>query len=496
MILETKRLYLREMNATDFEDLCGMLCDQEVMYAYEHAFSLEEAQKWLQRQIQCYHDDGVGLWAVIQKTDGAMVGQCGITKQKLPHKEVWEVGYLLKKEYWGKGYATEASNGCIQYAFQELKLTHIYSIIRDNNIASQRVAIANQMEKVGDFVKYYYHLHMPHDIYCIENNALVKHVYIDAEFDAVKFNGRYHQMVISLGAVCCDKNGTVFDKFYDTVRPKYYQRTSKVVLKMTGLEEELIRSSRSLQEVLNDFYAWRNAIDKEVEHFQYYSFGPDDKRTLLQHCKIEHIEMDSTFTTVHDLQKPLSASVRYKDVLVSPTLSLDHLKLVYGIQGEVEHNALTDAIDLMHVHRAYLQHKPCREEQIDAIVKQKEETLLKSKIKQQKRLERIMKRRFSFVKDRIKIRFLPEVLDQFRSWEAHDTYFSLHFKKDSVVYEKDVYAYDQLTMYMQLHVDVEVPYVTLEFTYEQISYEKRFLLSYRNASGIENIFKRMEAYHE
>lgn len=64
-ILETPRLYLREMTQDDYVDLCEILQDEEAMYAYEHAFSNEESQEWLDKQICRYENDGFGLWEVI-----------------------------------------------------------------------------------------------------------------------------------------------------------------------------------------------------------------------------------------------------------------------------------------------------------------------------------------------------------------------------------------------------------------------------------------------
>ena len=68
------------------------------MYAYEHAFSDEEAWEWLDRQIARYQTDGFGLWAVILKETGQMIGQCGLTWQDFNGKQVLEVGYLLRKD--------------------------------------------------------------------------------------------------------------------------------------------------------------------------------------------------------------------------------------------------------------------------------------------------------------------------------------------------------------------------------------------------------------
>ena len=64
VLAETKRLILRKMTPSDREDLCRILQDEEVMYAYEGAFSDEEVEAWLDRQLKRYEEDGFGLWAV------------------------------------------------------------------------------------------------------------------------------------------------------------------------------------------------------------------------------------------------------------------------------------------------------------------------------------------------------------------------------------------------------------------------------------------------
>lgn len=162
---ETKRLLLRKMEQSDFESLCKILQDKDVMYAYEGAFSNEETQEWLDKQLIRYKQDGFGLNAVILKETGLMIGQCGLTIQEIPGKKVIETGYLFQKKYWHKGYATEAAKACNEYAFNILGLKEVYSIIRDNNIPSQNVAKRNGMVKCGIFTKHYRGMDMPHYIY-------------------------------------------------------------------------------------------------------------------------------------------------------------------------------------------------------------------------------------------------------------------------------------------------------------------------------------------
>ena len=165
MRLETKRLILREMTAEDFDGLCGILQDPEVMYAYEHAFSDQEVRDWLTRQQRRYREDGFGLLAMIRREDGGFIGQAGLTMPEVRDRRVPEIGYLLRRDCWEKGYATEAAAACKEYAFQVLGLPEVWSIIRDTNRASRAVAKRNGMVPEGVLIKRYWGVDMPHILY-------------------------------------------------------------------------------------------------------------------------------------------------------------------------------------------------------------------------------------------------------------------------------------------------------------------------------------------
>lgn len=167
-ILETERLALRELCEDDYDGLCLMLRDAETMYAYEHAFSEEEARAWLRKQLDRYEEDGFGLWAVLLKETGELVGQCGLTMQDGGgFGRVLEVGYIFNRAYWHRGYASEAARACRDYAFRKLGAKEVFSIIRDCNRASVNVALRNGMEPRGRMVKHYYDMDMPHTIYSV-----------------------------------------------------------------------------------------------------------------------------------------------------------------------------------------------------------------------------------------------------------------------------------------------------------------------------------------
>lgn len=68
-----------------------------------------------------------------------MIGQCGLTMQPQKEEEVLEIGYLLGKLYWHKGYAIEATKACKKYAFEVLNAEEVCSIVRNTNINSKTV---------------------------------------------------------------------------------------------------------------------------------------------------------------------------------------------------------------------------------------------------------------------------------------------------------------------------------------------------------------------
>lgn len=162
MILETERLYLRELEQGDFSALCKILQDEKTMYAYEGAFSDKEVQEWLDKQLGRYGKYGFGLWAVILKETGELIGQCGLTMQPWKDREVLEIGYLFRRDCWHQGYATEAARACKRYAFEVLKAKEVCSIIRDTNTASQNVALRNGMTAGDSWTKHYRGVDMPH----------------------------------------------------------------------------------------------------------------------------------------------------------------------------------------------------------------------------------------------------------------------------------------------------------------------------------------------
>ncbi|MCR5796703.1 MAG: GNAT family N-acetyltransferase, partial [Eubacterium sp.] len=117
MILKTDRLFLREMNMDDFHALYKVLADRDSMQHYPYTFDEKKVSDWIERNMNRYHDNGFGLWAVCLKDTGEMIGDCGMTLQNIEGEMLPEIGYHIRKDYQRKGYAKEAAAAVRDWAF-------------------------------------------------------------------------------------------------------------------------------------------------------------------------------------------------------------------------------------------------------------------------------------------------------------------------------------------------------------------------------------------
>lgn len=165
--IRTPRLSLRELMPHDTTALHRVLGDEVAMAAYEHGFSPAETADWIEGQVRRYRDRGFGLWALTDAETGEVIGDCGLTIQRVDAAEVVEVGYHLLRERWGHGYATEAASACVDWGFAHLDAPAIYAIVRDTNLASMNVAIRLGMTVRERFIKRYRDIDMPHLAFAI-----------------------------------------------------------------------------------------------------------------------------------------------------------------------------------------------------------------------------------------------------------------------------------------------------------------------------------------
>jgi RimJ/RimL family protein N-acetyltransferase len=144
-ILETPRLILREFSADDVDALARVLSDPETMRFYPAPFDQAGVEDWIARNCRRYAKDGHGLWAMALRSSGELIGDCGLTVQDVDGRNEIEIGYHVRRDHWGQGFATEAARACRDYGFAHLVVSRLVSIIRPENIPSRRVAEKNGM---------------------------------------------------------------------------------------------------------------------------------------------------------------------------------------------------------------------------------------------------------------------------------------------------------------------------------------------------------------
>jgi ribosomal-protein-alanine N-acetyltransferase len=142
--LETPRLVLRPFEPGDLEVMAEVLGDPVSMRFYPHPLSLAETEAWVARNIGRSERDGLGLWAIVLRETGEVVGDCGAVLQQVDGSEELELGWHLHPAHQGHGYATEAAIAWRDHAFAFTGRNRLISLILEENVPSRQVA-----ERIG-----------------------------------------------------------------------------------------------------------------------------------------------------------------------------------------------------------------------------------------------------------------------------------------------------------------------------------------------------------
>lgn len=139
--IETGRLCLRQWRKTDLKPFAQMNSSKDVMEYFPKLLSIEESNAMVSKYQALIEERGWGICAVNLKDSDTFIGSAGLNQPQydLPFNPCIEIGWRLRKEFWGYGYATEAANACLKFAFEELKLDEVVSFTAKINKRSQRV---------------------------------------------------------------------------------------------------------------------------------------------------------------------------------------------------------------------------------------------------------------------------------------------------------------------------------------------------------------------
>lgn len=142
VIIETPRLVLRHLEAADLDSLFVLYRDPEIRRYYpDGTRTLAQTEEELN-----YFRNGhpefaeLGLWATIEKNSGAFLGRCGLLPWKIDGIQEVELAFLIAKERWREGFATEASRAIVEYARDVVRLERLICLILPGNEASVGVA--------------------------------------------------------------------------------------------------------------------------------------------------------------------------------------------------------------------------------------------------------------------------------------------------------------------------------------------------------------------
>ena len=140
-MLETERLRLRPLELVDEDALFAVLGDAVAMQWYPQALTREETRGWIERNRARFAEFGGGLFAM--ELRGELIGDCGPTYHEIEGRQELEVGYHVRRDLWGRGFATEAARAVMEFAFARWKPYRLISLIRPENLQSRRVAEKN-----------------------------------------------------------------------------------------------------------------------------------------------------------------------------------------------------------------------------------------------------------------------------------------------------------------------------------------------------------------
>lgn len=145
-IIETERLILRQWKESDRKIFSELNADPENMKFFPRPFNEEESHSFIDKTIEIIDRDGYGLFAIVVKETNQFIGFTGLA---VPSYETHftpctEIGWRIHKDFWGKGFATEAARGVLEFAFNTLQLNEIVSFTSHFNTPS-----INVMKRIG-----------------------------------------------------------------------------------------------------------------------------------------------------------------------------------------------------------------------------------------------------------------------------------------------------------------------------------------------------------
>jgi RimJ/RimL family protein N-acetyltransferase len=140
----TERLSALPLRADDFQELCLMHRDADVMKYVGGVRDEEETARWLRDNLEHWDRHGFGCWMFRDRSNGTFVGRAGLRRVQVENVDEVELAYTLVSQCWRMGLATEMAKALVAIGFEQLAQENLIALVDRPNIVSRRVA-----EKVG-----------------------------------------------------------------------------------------------------------------------------------------------------------------------------------------------------------------------------------------------------------------------------------------------------------------------------------------------------------
>ena len=144
--IESERLLLRNILPEDRDFIIRLWTDPEVTEYMGGPRDISRMEEGVDNNIRKPFQEEYDLWVLVEKSSGKPVGHCGLLSKDVEGISEVEVIYVISREYWGNGYATEIAGSLISYAFEEKKLESVIALIKPMNRASEKVAVKAGMK--------------------------------------------------------------------------------------------------------------------------------------------------------------------------------------------------------------------------------------------------------------------------------------------------------------------------------------------------------------
>ena len=152
-IFKSERLGFRNWNIKDLDEFAKINADLQVMKHFPKPLTKKETLEFIKRLQKHFHEKEYTYFATEILETGELIGFIGLAFQDYESEftPATDIGWRLKQNAWGKGYATEGAKKCLEFAFEKLQLKTVISVCTEQNTKSENVMKKIGMKKIGSF---------------------------------------------------------------------------------------------------------------------------------------------------------------------------------------------------------------------------------------------------------------------------------------------------------------------------------------------------------